>query len=216
MPRPLWSPSILFVNVTSQQLFSLETINTSSILVCSLSLSSMSQFILTSSSLSANCEPTLWTSCSVPVLSDLPVPYWFSSWLGTMRVVFGDPFHSFIIIIIIQRNRSNLTSSAPNQRHFHLLGAFDPPNSWTFLNLLPSYPISLSDWMSTVPFDMCLSSGSERKEGIVCRPPPMALSIWLAGTQKKALGGWLSKSLSLKQEVTSQRDNLYFRRNPRH
>lgn len=155
------------------------------------------------------------SSCSMPALIFL---YHTGSALGGVpwEVMSGDPFHSFILL---QRKRSNLFSSALDLRLFHLLGAFGSPNSWTSPNWLPSHLISLSDWMFTVPFNIWQTQNCKwiREKGRdSLQTSSVALSIWLVGIQKKALGCWLSKSLSPRKEITGQRDHLYSRRNPRH
>jgi hypothetical protein len=168
------------------------------------------------------CKPCTYNlSHSVSCLLCLICLYHIGSALGWVpqEVVIGGPF-----ILLLQRNRSNLTALAMNQSHFHLLGAFDSPTIWTVPNLLPSHLISLSDWMSAVPFNMWQTQlqveqrerEKEREERMELMPPSMALSIWLVSTQKRAPACELSMSLSLEQEITGQRDNLYSRRNVRH
>lgn len=182
-------------------------------MVCS--PSSVSQFILTSSShLSANHEPPIWAiqhrACSV--WSACTIFVWFFTGKHR-RWYLGTPF-----LLLLQRNRSNLTSSALNQRCFLLLGAFDSPKSWHSQIYPPAiwFPVETECQLCLSICDRRKIVGeSERRDRVVCRRPPMVLSIRLVGTQKKAPRCWLSKALSLKQEITGQRDNLYSRRNLR-
>lgn len=173
--------------------------------------SSLSQFILTSSShLSANREPTIWAillhACYVWFACTILVRLLAGKY---RRWYLGTPF-----LLLLQRNRSNITSSALNQRFFLLLGALDPPKSWTFPNLLPRHLISLSRWMSIVPFNMWQTQNCRwiRKKG----RGSVQTSSHGSAHLKKAPRCWLSKALSLKQEIPGQRDNLDSRRNLRH